>query len=154
MCIVIGSYDQTVRTAGLHQAGDIEFKGAHASPVPSGEFAVNKHIRLVVYAAEVKDYTSTIPGGRYFNNTLIPHTADEVGIRYSGKFTLRTKWNIDFFAETVGFLKIAFEPRITKVKIETPDAVEIYPVITFKLRTWMLRPWNIHFFNFHLNSIL
>ena len=100
--------------------------------------AVDVHLRLVVYGAEVEKNLLAVPLRRNGYFTLIPYAVDEIHVLYSRQLALGAERNGNLLVELVGFVQVAFYTGFAEIEVEVPRSVQVHPRGALKLRAGIL----------------
>ena len=136
--IGVGMNHKVVCLAVLQETGDIDGKACAAAKVTTGQTSVHIYLGVVIDSLEVEHDVTSCPSCRHLNLTVIPDVVDEVGIFYTRKLALGGKGNGNLSVEAFALVKPSFYSGADKIEGVAPLAVQVDPVLTLELGTWIL----------------
>ena len=93
---------------------------------------------LIIDGSEVEEDVLAFPSCRDIDAALVPEAGDEVGVLHSREAALRAEGHGYLAVEALAVAPAFLSACLAEVEAVRPSAVEVYPVGTLELRTWVL----------------
>ena len=93
---------------------------------------------VIIDGTEVEKNVLVCPSCRDFNVALVPDAGNEVGVLNAREAALRAEGNGYLAVEAFALAPAFLGSCLTEVETIAPSAVEVHPVGTLELRTWIL----------------
>jgi hypothetical protein len=106
----------------------IEVKGGGTPKMPPNVPPIYVSVALKIDTAEMEQRASPSPFNGYLNRPMVPYALQEIGMPDSGERALRTEGYHDLSVKAGGPGESSLDTRMTEIKGEGPDAVQVNPI--------------------------
>ena len=93
---------------------------------------------VVIDGTEVEQDVLACPSSWDIDVALVPNAGDEVGVQHAGEFALRAEGDGYLAVEALAVAEVTLRTSLSEVETIAPSTVQVDPIGTFELRTWVL----------------
>ena len=93
---------------------------------------------VIIDGSEVKEDILACPSCRNIDAALVPDAGNEVGVLHSREAAFRAEGNGNLAVEALAVAPTFLGSCLSEVKAVAPSAIEVHPISSLKLRSWIL----------------
>ncbi len=136
--IVLHLNDEVSAATSLHELRDVEGERRTRAAMATDLLSVDEDDCVVIDGTKVEQNVLACPSSRNIDVALVPDAGDEVGVLHAGEFAFRAEGDGYLAVEALAVAEVSLRTSLSEVKTIAPSTVQVDPIGTFELWTWVL----------------
>ena len=129
----------------MHQVGDVEGEPGISASVASGELAVDPQLGDEIAAFKMNDVVVFVQTASiHLHRSPVPDVVVTAFILDAAQFRLVSKGYLDLFIAFEIFIPFFFLAAVAVVKSKIPGSIQVFPVVSHKLRSRIILHIALH----------